>query len=83
MNTGEILPLAVVLVATCCAAVTDILTFKIYHAVTVPLLLSGVLFRSLFGGWAGLTDSLAGALVGFGSLFVFYVLGGMAPAMSN
>ena len=65
------------IVATCCAAVTDIRTFKIYHAVTVPLLLSGILFRVLLGGWAGLGDSLAGAFFGFASLLVFYVLGGM------
>ncbi len=51
MNPAEMLPLAVVIVATCCAAITDIRTFKIYHAVTVPLLLSGFLFRFLLGGW--------------------------------
>ena len=77
MNPAEMLPLAVVIVATCCAAVTDIRTFKIYHAVTVPLLLSGIFFRLLLGGWAGLGDSLAGAFFGFASLLVFYILGGM------
>lgn len=77
MNLAQMLPLAVVIVATVCAAVTDIRTFKIYHAVTVPLLLSGLAFRLLLGGWAGLGDSLAGAFFGFASLLIFYVLGGM------
>ena len=77
MNVAQILPLAVVIFATSCAAVTDIRTFKIYHAVTVPLLLSGMAFRLLTGGWPGLFDSLAGAFFGLGSLLVFYLLGGM------
>lgn len=77
MNPAEMLPLSVVIVATCCAAVTDIRDFKIYHAVTVPLFLSGLGYRALLGGWAGLGDSLAGAFFGFGSLVVFWVLGGM------
>ena len=50
MNVAQILPLAVVIFATSCAAVTDIRRFKIYHAVTVPLLLSGMAFR-LSDGW--------------------------------
>ena len=54
MNVAQMLPLAVVIFATTCAAITDIRTFKIYHAVTVPLLLSGLAFRFLTGGWAGL-----------------------------
>ena len=56
---------------------TDIRNFKIYHAVTVPLLLSGFLFRFLLGGWAGLGDSLSGAFFGFASLLIFYIIGGM------
>ena len=77
MNAAELLPLAVVIIATCCAAVTDIRTFKIHHNVTVPLLLTGIAFRSIVGGWVGLGDSLAGAFFGFSSLLVFYLLGGM------
>lgn len=77
MGTAQILPIAVVIAATCCAAVTDIRSFKVYHAVTLPLLLSGIGVRTLLGGWAGLGDSLAGALFGFGSLLLFYILGGM------
>ena len=77
MNPAEMLPLAVVIVATCFAAVTDIRTFKIYHAVTLPLLLSGFFFRFLLGGWVGLGDSLTGAFFGFASLLIFYLLGGM------
>ena len=83
MNAAELLPLAVVIIATCCAAVTDIRTFKIRHTVTVPLLVTGIAYRFLAGGWVGLGDSLAGAFFGFGSLLVFYILGGMAPATSS
>jgi prepilin peptidase CpaA len=77
MDFAQVLPHAVVIVAASCAAVTDIQTFKVYHAVTVPLLVSGVVFRLAVGGLPGLGDSLAGAFFGLTSLLVFYVLGGM------
>jgi prepilin peptidase CpaA len=77
MNAAHALPLAVVIVATCCAAVTDIRTFKIYHTLTVPLFLGGIAFRLVTGGWPGLADSLAGAMFGFCCLLVFFILGGM------
>ncbi len=67
---------AVVLAAALIAAVTDVWKFKVYNALTLPLLVSGLLVRA-GGGWAELSDGLLGALFGFGVLIVFYVLGGM------
>jgi prepilin peptidase CpaA len=71
---------AVVLGAALVAAVTDVWKFKIHNAITLPLLLTGLLFHALvpkeYGalGWA---DSLCGALFGFGVLLPVYLMGGM------
>ncbi len=74
MYAPTVFPVAVVLAAVLIAAATDVWKFKVYNALTLPLLASGVLyhaFRSELG------DSLLGVLFGFGALIVFYILGGM------
>jgi prepilin peptidase CpaA len=65
---------AVVLAAVLIAAVTDIWKFKVYNAVTLPLLVSGLLYHGFRGE---LADSVLGVLFGFGALIFFYILGGM------
>jgi prepilin peptidase CpaA len=70
-------PVAVVLTAALIAAVTDVWKFKIHNALTMPLLLSGLVFHATSGGTTGFGNSLLGALFGFGSLLVFYIMGGM------
>ena len=70
-------PIFVVVVATFITMVTDLWKFKIYNALTVPLLLSGLAYHAVVGGVAGLSGSLAGALFGFAALLAFYVMGGM------
>jgi len=67
----------VVLVAALAAAVTDIWKFKIHNAITLPLLVSGLIYHSVVPGGAGLLASLLGVLFGFFILFPFYVMGGM------
>ena len=67
----------VVLVAVGVAAVTDVWKFKIYNAVTLPLLCSGMIYHGLVGGAPDFTASFVGALFGFGILLVFYLMGGM------
>jgi prepilin peptidase CpaA len=74
----------VVLLAALAAAVTDVWRFKVYNALTLPLLLSGLLYHGVTGALAGgapkalecLSISLIGMLCGFGVLIVFYLLGG-------
>ena len=67
-------PVIVVLVAAFVAAATDIWKFKVYNALTLPLLVSGLLYHAFR---AELADSLLGVLFGFASLIVLYIIGGM------
>jgi len=66
-----------VVIATSIAAVTDVWKFKVYNLLTLPVLLAGLMYHGAHGGAAGLADSALGMLFGFGSLIVFYVLGGI------
>jgi prepilin peptidase CpaA len=67
-------PLAIVLIASLIAAVTDIWKFRVYNLLTFPLLLTGLAYHA----WHGeLGSSLLGALFGFGALIVLHVLGGV------
>ena len=70
-------PLGVVLGSVLIAAVTDVRKFKVYNALTLPLLASGLVYHAALGGWAGLSESFCGALFGFGVLIVPYLLGAM------
>jgi prepilin peptidase CpaA len=71
------LPCVVVLVASLVAAVTDVWRFKVHNWLTVPLMLSGLIYHGLHGGWADLSKSAMGVLLGIGVLLVFYLMGGM------
>jgi prepilin peptidase CpaA len=66
-----------VLVACLLAAITDLWKFRVYNYLTVPLLLSGLLFHGLTQGGEGLTVSLLGALFGLAVLVPFCLLGGI------
>jgi prepilin peptidase CpaA len=68
-------PLAIVLVASLIAAVTDIWKFRVYNALTLPLIATGLVYHATLG--QGLADSLLGMFFGFGALIVLYVVGGM------
>jgi prepilin peptidase CpaA len=76
-------PLAVVLAATLIAAVTDVWKFKVHNVLTLPLLLSGLVYHSTIGvppegSWfTGLLNSLLGVVCGSGILLLFYLMGGM------
>jgi prepilin peptidase CpaA len=68
------IPVIIALTAALVAAVTDVWKFKVYNALTLPLLLSGLLYNGLQGA---LTYSLLGILFGFAALIALYVIGGM------
>ena len=76
MGEFQPIPSAVALAAALTAAVTDLWKFKVYNALTLPLLASGVLYHAVAGGPAGLAGSVSGILCGFGVLIMFYALGG-------
>lgn len=73
----SLVPAAVVFLAVLIAAVTDVWKYRVYNALTIPVLLSGLIYHGLVGGRVGLSGSLLGVLFGFVALIVFYVLGGM------
>ena len=70
-------PLMILAAATLVASATDLWRFKVYNILNFPLLVAGVLFAVLIGGWEGLTSSLLGAGLGFVVLFFFFALGGV------
>jgi prepilin peptidase CpaA len=72
-----LIPSLVVLAAAVISAATDVWKFKIHNALTLPLLVTGLVYHAIEGGKAGLATSLLGVLFGFGVLLAFYVMGGM------
>jgi prepilin peptidase CpaA len=71
------LPIFVVLVAVSIAAITDIWKFKVHNLLTLPLLVSGLIYHGAVDGVDGFVKSLIGVLFGFAVLIFFYLLGGM------
>lgn len=69
-------PSAVVLAAAAAAAITDVWKFRVYNALTLPLLAAGLLYHGVHEGPSGLVLSVIGMFLGFGVLIVFYLLGG-------
>jgi prepilin peptidase CpaA len=67
-------PVVIVLTAVLIAAVTDIWKFKVYNALTLPLLAAGLLYH---GFRYEIADSLVGVLFGFAALIPLYIVGGM------
>ena len=70
-------PVVVVLIASIVAALTDILKFKVYNVLTLPLLVSGLLYHGVVGGPPQLLGSVLGLVLGGGVLMIFYLMGGM------
>lgn len=67
----------VVVVAGLLAAVTDVWKFKVHNLLTLPLILSGMLYHTMTSGASGLGQSVLGILLGFGLLLPLYVIGGV------
>ena len=77
MKEIHLIPASIVLLASLAAAVMDVWKFKIYNALTVPLLVTGLGYHFVAGGISGLQESLMGLLFGFAVLIVLYSMGGM------
>jgi prepilin peptidase CpaA len=67
-------PMIIVLTAVLVAAVTDIWKFRVYNALTLPLLAGGLIYH---GFRYEISDSLLGVLFGFAALVPLYIVGGM------
>lgn len=70
-------PVIVALVAAFAAAVTDLWKYRIYNALTWPLLASGLAYHSMANAGHGLTISAIAACIGLIPLAALYLLGGM------
>jgi prepilin peptidase CpaA len=70
-------PLLVVLGAVLFAAIVDLWKYKIHNVVTIPLLISGVIYHAVSPDGNGVAQSLLGAFFGMATLGVFYCMGGM------
>ena len=77
MSQPGIIPLIVVALVTIVAATTDIWKYKVYNWLTFPTLICGLIYWLFAAGLPGVGMSFAGLIVGFGSLVVFYALGGV------
>ena len=71
------LPMLIVATVALVAAIIDVRSFKVHNRLTVPLVLTGLLFHTVQHGVGGFAFSLLGLLVGFFTLIVFYALGGI------
>jgi prepilin peptidase CpaA len=69
------IPILIVLVATTICGITDLWKFRVYNALTLPLVLTGLAYHSVVGGWSGLANSGLGLLFGFAVLILPHLLG--------
>ncbi len=61
---------------TLVAAVTDLRTRRLPNWLTIPALAAALVFHGVTSGLAGLGTALAGFALGFGVLFVLWLIGG-------
>lgn len=72
----QILMIFVLSVVTVVAAISDYRFRKIPNKLTVPVFLAGFAYQIAFFGMNGLLDGLAGFAIGFGTLFILWIIGG-------
>ena len=77
ISVSVFIPSAVVLSAATIATVTDLRTFRIHNALTLPLLAAGLIYQGVTGGWTALLNGVMGMAFGFTVPFMFYLMGGM------
>lgn len=77
MNSMAALPLTVVLVAVLVAAGTDLWSYRIHNALTIPLTLTGAIYHSTAAGMNGFAESMLGVIVAVGPLLIPHLAGGM------
>ncbi|MDA1014761.1 MAG: A24 family peptidase [Planctomycetota bacterium] len=79
LELREISTVALVAVGACTliAAVTDLWKFKVYNALTFPLMATGLLYHVVMDGWSGFTFASLGLICGFATLAVFFAAGGV------
>ena len=61
---------------TLAAGISDLRTRRLPNWLTVPAFLAALVFHTATGGWTGLGQALGGFAIGFGILFVLWLIGG-------
>lgn len=77
MDAPLFIPVVVVSIAILIATITDLRMFKIHNLLTIPLLISGLVYHGVVSGQDGFLSSVLGALFGFGILVLFFLIGGV------
>ncbi|MFQ5734051.1 MAG: prepilin peptidase [Planctomycetaceae bacterium] len=70
-------PVKLVSVTLIVAAAIDGKQLRVPNWLTFPMVISGVVFNTVVGGWDGLGSSLLGTVVGLACLLPLYSVGGM------
>jgi len=76
LSFGSILLVVVVSLFTAAAAVWDLRYRRIPNALTLPVFLAGWVYQGAFHGWSGLGQGALGFALGFGMLFILWMIGG-------
>lgn len=76
LSLGSTLLVLVAAVFTAVAAGWDLRTRRIPNKLTFPTFVAGWVYQAIDRGWTGLGDAALGFLVGFGILFVLWIIGG-------
>jgi Flp pilus assembly protein protease CpaA len=69
------LPLGVIAGVAIVAGVFDVVRFKIPNALTIPLIVSGLIYHGVAGGWPSLQNSLAGCGFNFLVVLALFLIG--------
>jgi prepilin peptidase CpaA len=77
MDTLPVFPTAIAAVAAIVIGVWDLRSFRIPNFLTLPLLLTGLLYHGWLAGGGGVAASALGALIGGSILIVPYLMGGI------
>lgn len=76
LSFGSTILVVVVSLFTAAAAVWDHRYRRIPNALTVPVFLAGWVYQAVFNGWSGVGQGALGFALGFGMLFILWLIGG-------
>ena len=76
LSFGSILLVVVVSLFTAAAAVWDHRYRRIPNTLTLPVFLAGWVYQGSFHGWSGVGQGALGFALGFGMLFILWLIGG-------